>query len=89
MPDEFAPSGIAGLDEILRSGLPRHQVYIIQGDPGPGKTTLLLEARPRLPEAAVTRIRVIPHLPPGRRDPRLDHLPSWGGLQSRGYWFSG
>jgi circadian clock protein KaiC len=40
MPDELAPTGIAGLDEVLRGGLPRHQMYFIQGDPGAGKTTL-------------------------------------------------
>ncbi|HEX8251733.1 MAG TPA: ATPase domain-containing protein [Thermoanaerobaculia bacterium] len=38
--DEIAPTGIAGLDEVLRGGLPRHQMYFIQGDPGAGKTTL-------------------------------------------------
>jgi circadian clock protein KaiC len=38
--DELAPTGIAGLDEILRGGLPQHQMYFIQGDPGAGKTTL-------------------------------------------------
>jgi circadian clock protein KaiC len=38
-PDEIAPTGIAGLDEILRGGLPRHHMYFIQGDPGAGKTT--------------------------------------------------
>jgi len=40
MPDEIAPTGIAGLDEVLRGGLPRHQMYFVQGDPGAGKTTL-------------------------------------------------
>ena len=40
MADELAPTGIAGLDEVLRGGLPRHQMYFIQGDPGAGKTTL-------------------------------------------------
>lgn len=40
MQDEFAPTGIAGLDEILRGGLPKHQMYFVQGDPGSGKTTL-------------------------------------------------
>lgn len=40
MVDELASTGIAGLDEILRGGLPRHQMYFIQGDPGAGKTTL-------------------------------------------------
>jgi circadian clock protein KaiC len=38
--NELAPTGIAGLDEILRGGLPQHQMYFIQGDPGAGKTTL-------------------------------------------------
>ena len=38
--DEIAPTGIPGLDEVLRGGLPRHQMYFIQGDPGAGKTTL-------------------------------------------------
>ena len=40
MADELAPTGIAGLDEVLRGGLPKHQMYFIQGDPGAGKTTL-------------------------------------------------
>lgn len=38
--DELAPTGISGLDEVLRGGLPKHQMYFIQGDPGAGKTTL-------------------------------------------------
>jgi circadian clock protein KaiC len=40
MHEEIAPTGIAGLDEILRGGLPKHQMYFVQGDPGAGKTTL-------------------------------------------------
>lgn len=32
-----------GLDEILGGGLPRNRVYLIQGDPGVGKTTLALQ----------------------------------------------
>ena len=40
MIDELAPIGIPGLDEILRGGLPTHQMYFLQGDPGSGKTTL-------------------------------------------------
>jgi circadian clock protein KaiC len=43
MSDEIAPTGIAGLDEILRGGLPLHQMYLIQGDPGAGKTTLAFQ----------------------------------------------
>jgi len=36
-------SGIAGLDEILRGGLPASNFYIVQGDPGAGKTTTALQ----------------------------------------------
>ena len=43
MSDELAPTGIAGLDEVLRGGLPTHQMYLIQGDPGAGKTTLAFQ----------------------------------------------
>jgi circadian clock protein KaiC len=34
------PTGIVGLDHILNGGLPPHRFYLIQGDPGVGKTTL-------------------------------------------------
>jgi circadian clock protein KaiC len=37
------PSGIDGLDNILSGGLPRECFYLIQGDPGSGKTTLALQ----------------------------------------------
>jgi circadian clock protein KaiC len=40
MADPIAPTGIPGLDEIVRGGLPAHQMYFLQGDPGSGKTTL-------------------------------------------------
>jgi circadian clock protein KaiC len=33
-------SGIEGLDFILKGGLPEHRLYLIQGDPGTGKTTM-------------------------------------------------
>ena len=36
-------TGIDGLDEILRGGLPANRVYLIEGDPGTGKTTLSLQ----------------------------------------------
>ena len=38
-----ASTGIAGLDDILGGGLPRHRMYLIQGTPGVGKTTLALQ----------------------------------------------
>src|ERR1044071_3729017 len=40
---ERCPSGIEGLDEILNGGLPRDCVYLVQGDPGSGKTTMALQ----------------------------------------------
>ena len=36
-------TGVAGLDNVLRGGLPRHRLYVIEGDPGAGKTTLALQ----------------------------------------------
>ena len=36
-------TGSAGLDDILGGGLPRNRIYLIQGDPGVGKTTLALQ----------------------------------------------
>ncbi|HYD50778.1 MAG TPA: ATPase domain-containing protein [Terriglobales bacterium] len=38
-----ASTGIAGLDDVLRGGLPRDRLYLIEGDPGVGKTTLALQ----------------------------------------------
>jgi circadian clock protein KaiC len=43
LPDERCPSGVEGLDDILAGGLPRAGFYLIQGDPGSGKTTLALQ----------------------------------------------
>ena len=39
----LARVGITGLDEILRGGLPRHRIFLIDGVPGTGKTTLALQ----------------------------------------------
>lgn len=38
-----AATGIEGLDRILNGGFPRNHVYLVQGDPGVGKTTLSLQ----------------------------------------------
>jgi circadian clock protein KaiC len=35
--------GIPGLDEILQGGLPANRFYLVQGDPGVGKTTMALQ----------------------------------------------
>ncbi len=42
-PDGVAATGIEGLDRILNGGFPRNHVYLVQGDPGVGKTTLSLQ----------------------------------------------
>src|SRR4051812_46176317 len=42
-PNNFCQTGIEGFDEILCGGFPRDCVYLIQGDPGSGKTTLALQ----------------------------------------------
>lgn len=39
---ETVATGIEGLDEILRGGLEPSRVYLVEGDPGSGKTTLAL-----------------------------------------------
>jgi circadian clock protein KaiC len=35
--------GVPGLDDIIDGGLPRHRLYLIDGEPGAGKTTLALQ----------------------------------------------
>jgi circadian clock protein KaiC len=42
-PPEFVSTGVAGLDNILLGGFVRAASYLIQGDPGSGKTTLALQ----------------------------------------------
>jgi circadian clock protein KaiC len=38
-----ASTGVAGLDYLLRGGLPCHRIHLIEGHPGAGKTTLGLQ----------------------------------------------
>jgi circadian clock protein KaiC len=40
---ERVQTGIAGLDDVLGGGFPANRVYLIQGEPGVGKTTLALQ----------------------------------------------
>src|SRR5687767_7564961 len=47
-PDSRAPvsrltTGVTGLDDVLCGGFPRNRLYLVQGDPGVGKTTLALQ----------------------------------------------
>src|SRR4051794_41047563 len=37
------PTGIEGLDNILGGGVTPNRVYLLEGNPGSGKTTLALE----------------------------------------------
>ena len=36
-------TGVLGLDDILHGGLPSGQMYLLEGDPGTGKTTIALQ----------------------------------------------
>jgi circadian clock protein KaiC len=38
-----ASTGVAGLDDILGGGLPTNHLYLVDGEPGAGKTTLALQ----------------------------------------------
>jgi circadian clock protein KaiC len=42
-PAARVPTGIPGLDDVLCGGLPSKRLYLVQGDPGVGKTTLALQ----------------------------------------------
>lgn len=41
--DPRVATGVPGLDEILGGGLPRDRIYLVEGAPGSGKTTLALQ----------------------------------------------
>ena len=41
--DTTVATGVGGLDDILRGGLTANQLYLIEGNPGSGKTTLALQ----------------------------------------------
>ena len=42
MLSESALTGTSGLDDVLQGGLARNRVYLLEGDPGTGKTTTAL-----------------------------------------------
>src|SRR3954464_3171399 len=42
-PSGISSTGIPGLDSVLQGGLPKGRVYLLQGEPGTGKTTLSLQ----------------------------------------------
>jgi len=39
----LAPTGVCGLDAVLGGGLTRNRLYLVEGMPGAGKTTLALQ----------------------------------------------
>ncbi|MEO5961038.1 MAG: ATPase domain-containing protein [Opitutaceae bacterium] len=41
--EQISATGIPGLDEILRGGLPENRLYLLLGKPGVGKTTIALQ----------------------------------------------
>jgi circadian clock protein KaiC len=41
--EHIVPTGIEGLDDVLGGGLQRRRVYLIEGVPGSGKTTLAMQ----------------------------------------------
>ncbi len=41
--ESLCSSGVPGLDEVLSGGLPKNRVYLLQGQPGTGKTTMALQ----------------------------------------------
>ena len=41
--DDLCRTGIAGFDYLIGGGLPRNCFYLLQGDPGSGKTTFALQ----------------------------------------------
>ncbi len=43
MNNSHASTGIVGLDDVLAGGLPRNHLFLVEGHPGTGKTTLALQ----------------------------------------------
>src|SRR5512146_1209095 len=41
--DQRLKTGVAGFDEIMNGGIPANYFYLLEGDPGAGKTTLALQ----------------------------------------------
>ncbi len=75
--------GIEGLDEVIGGGLPRNRLYLVQGDPGAGKTTLGLSF---LLEGARQKERVL-YITLSETKPELDQIASSHGWNLDGIDF--
>ena len=42
-PGNLARTGVPGLDQVLHGGLPKNHLYLVDGSPGTGKTTLAIQ----------------------------------------------
>jgi replicative DNA helicase len=40
---ESLSSGVPGLDNVMAGGFPQNHLFLVEGDPGTGKTTLALQ----------------------------------------------
>ncbi|MEO7641263.1 MAG: ATPase domain-containing protein [Ramlibacter sp.] len=59
IPDQArASTGISGLDDVLGGGLPANHLYLVEGTPGAGKTTLGLQFLRRGVEAGETGLYI-------------------------------
>ncbi len=82
---DFIPSGVPGLDHVLRGGFLREGFYLLRADPGSGKTTVALQyvlGRLKTGEPCLSRH---PDRVPGRpRRMRASHGWSIDGPRSCG-----
>lgn len=56
--NKYLQTGISELDRVLGGGIVRRSVILVAGDPGIGKTTLLMQALNRLAMAAVRTLYI-------------------------------
>ena len=40
---DIASTGIEGLDDVLNGGLMRNRAFLLEGEPGTGKTTIAIQ----------------------------------------------
>lgn len=79
-PDMRFPTGIAELDSVLGGGLVRGSVVLIGGEPGIGKSTLLLQAAGRLGARGVPVLYVCGEESVQQVRSRADRVGASGGI---------